>query len=79
MNQSSVLIVQEGLKYRPTLCLTSMLGWGVGGQGHAPVKGTPHPLYRRLDGPGPVWTYAEDFFSTGFRCQDRLARRQQVY
>ena len=46
------------------------MGWR-----HAPAALPPsktrYPLYRRLDGPGPVWTGVGNLALTGIRSSDR--------
>jgi hypothetical protein len=46
---------------------------GVGGQHHAPTALPPgktwYPLYRRLGGPGPVYTGVENLAPPGFNPQ----------
>jgi hypothetical protein len=38
-----------------------------------------YPLYRRLDGPGPVWTGVENIALTGVRTPNHAAHRQSLY
>jgi hypothetical protein len=44
-----------------------------------PPGKTRYPLYRRLGGPRPVWTGAENLAPTGIRSPDCPARRQSLY
>ena len=49
---------------------------GVGGQLHVPAALPPG---KRPGVPGPVWTGAEDFPSTGMRTPERPARSESLY
>jgi len=54
---------------------------GVGGQHHAPAALPPgkETWYRRLGGPQPVWTGAENLTPTEIRSPDRPARSESQY
>ena len=56
---------------------------GMSRQCHAPAALSPgktrYPLCRRLGGPRPVWTGAENLAPTGIRSPDHLASSESLY
>ena len=70
--------------YSSTLPSTSTLGWGVGGQRHAPAALPPakarYPLYGKLGGPrGRSGRVRKISPPTGIRSSDRPTRSESLY
>ena len=70
-------------EYRSTLPLTSVLDgseWSMSRSKHStPGNETWYPLYRRLVGPRPVWTGAENLAPSVIRSPDHSARSKSLY